>query len=197
LEVLLIRKILAALATVVAAAIASVAVPSSPAQAQETPIRFYEIRGPGGKCLDVRNNGTANSTPVQLFSCNGTIAQVWQLWTDRAGNPQSWIAANSGKILDVAGGGTGNGSLVQIHELNGGSNQRWLGPNPFSGGPIVNAPNASGRCLDAPGGNTADGTQLQIYDCNGTAAQTWTARFLFCLHCSLAPSSPPPAGFRG
>src|SRR5215470_4281528 len=41
-----------------------------------------EIRGLGTtnlalKCLDVKGAGTANNTPVQLFTCNGTVAQRW------------------------------------------------------------------------------------------------------------------------
>ena len=41
-----------------------------------------EIRGVGTtnvalKCLDVRGAGTADGTPVQLFTCNGTRAQRW------------------------------------------------------------------------------------------------------------------------
>ena len=41
-----------------------------------------EIRGLGTtnlalKCLDVRGAGTANNTPVQLFTCNATVAQRW------------------------------------------------------------------------------------------------------------------------
>ena len=36
-----------------------------------------------GKCLDVRNGGTANGTPVQLFDCNGSGSQTWATQAER------------------------------------------------------------------------------------------------------------------
>jgi len=62
-----------------------------------------EIRGLGTtnlalKCLDVRGAGTANNTPVQLFTCNGTVAQRWfYTASGQILNPPS------GKCLDLSG----------------------------------------------------------------------------------------------
>jgi hypothetical protein len=36
------------------------------------------IRLANGKCLDVKGAGTAPLTRVQLWSCNNTVAQLWQ-----------------------------------------------------------------------------------------------------------------------
>jgi len=37
-----------------------------------------EIHGvDSGRCLDVRDGGTAPGTPVQIYDCNGTAAQTW------------------------------------------------------------------------------------------------------------------------
>jgi hypothetical protein len=61
-----------------------------------------EIRGLGTtnlalKCLDVRGAGTANNTPVQLFTCNGTVAQRWfYTASGQILNPPS------GKCLDLS-----------------------------------------------------------------------------------------------
>src|SRR5262249_44547933 len=38
--------------------------------------------GIAGKCVDIRNSGTADGTPVQLYDCNGTNAQSWTLAGD-------------------------------------------------------------------------------------------------------------------
>ncbi|HET8640390.1 MAG TPA: lectin [Pseudonocardiaceae bacterium] len=123
--------------------------------------RTGRISGLAGKCVDVRYSGTADGTPVQLWTCNGTGAQTWTLASDGT-------VRALGKCLDVAASGIANGTKVQLWQCNGtGAQQWWPRPN----GALVNPP--SGRCLDVPGSNSTDGTQLQIYACNGTAAQTW------------------------
>lgn len=117
-----------------------------------------------GKCADVRNSGTADGTPVQLYACNGTGAQRWTYVPGTGGTLRAL-----GRCLDVNGGATANGTKVQLWTCNGTGAQRWVtGPDSS----LINP--QSGRCLDDPGSSTADGTQLQIYDCNGTAAQRWT-----------------------
>ncbi|MBC8994854.1 family 16 glycosylhydrolase, partial [Micromonospora chalcea] len=120
-----------------------------------------QIIGYGNKCVDVASAGTANGTPVQLWTCNGTAAQRW-----------SWNADGSvralGKCLDVAAGSTASGAKVQLYDCNGTGAQKWV----FSAaGDIVN-PQAN-KCLDATGPSSADGTRLQIWDCTGAANQKW------------------------
>ncbi|MFF5075458.1 ricin-type beta-trefoil lectin domain protein [Actinoplanes sp. NPDC000266] len=79
-----------------------------------------ELRGLGGRCLDVNGNGTANGTKIQLWTCNGTAAQRF------TANPDGTVvAAGSGKCLDVNANGTANGTLVQLWECNGTAAQRW------------------------------------------------------------------------
>ena len=120
------------------------------------------ITGLAGKCVDVRQGGTANGTPVQLYTCNGSDAQQWTVYSDGS-------LSALGKCLEVPYSATTNNTLVQLYTCNGTDAQLW---RPQSDGALLN-PN-SGRCLDVPDSNSDDSTQLQIYDCNGTPAQTWT-----------------------
>ncbi|CAL9346941.1 ricin-type beta-trefoil lectin domain protein [Streptomyces sp. enrichment culture] len=139
--------------------------PYHPAQGRSTYHPTAAFRsGIPGKCVDVRGAATADGTPVQLYTCNGTAAQRWTHVPGEGGTLRAL-----GRCLDVSGGGTANGTRVQLWHCNGTGAQRWL-PGPDSS--LVNP--RSGRCLDDPGSSTADGTQLQIWDCNGTAAQRWT-----------------------
>ncbi|SBT40255.1 glycoside hydrolase family 16 protein [Micromonospora auratinigra] len=119
------------------------------------------IVGYGGKCVDVASANTANGTPIQLWTCNGTGAQQW-----------SWPADGSvralGKCLDVAAGSTANGAKVQLYDCNGTGAQKWVFT---AAGDIVN-PQAN-KCLDATGVSSADGTRLQLWDCTGGANQKW------------------------
>ena len=114
-----------------------------------------------GKCVDINQSGTANSTKVQLWTCNQTGAQKWALVGDGTLQAQ-------GGCADVTHSGTTNGTLVQLYQCNGTGAQQWQ----VSGHELINP--ESGRCLDDPNSSTTDGTQLQIYDCNQSNAQTWT-----------------------
>ncbi|HEY1486281.1 MAG TPA: glycoside hydrolase family 3 C-terminal domain-containing protein, partial [Micromonosporaceae bacterium] len=106
-----------------------------------------QITGLAGLCLDVRSASTANGTPVQVYTCNGTAAQKWTVATN--GTLQAL-----GKCLDINGGGTANGTLVQLYDCNGTGAQIWhAGAN----NSLVNP--QSGKCLDDTNSSTTPGTQ--------------------------------------
>jgi beta-glucosidase len=152
---------LASLLTVTGAASAgtrpAVAVPS------HLTITMGPVFGIYGKCVDVRNASPADGTPVQIYTCNGTVAQQWTVTPGPAG----YTLRAEGKCLDVLGAGTADGTPVQIYTCNGGVAQNWVPLN----GELIN-PN-SGRCLDDPASSGVDTTPLQIWDCHQTANQIW------------------------
>jgi hypothetical protein len=120
------------------------------------------VTGLDGLCMDVRGGAVNDGTPVQIYNCDGTNAQQWNV-----------VAADNslrslGKCLDVAGGGTANGTLVDLYDCDGTGAQVWV---PQGNGELLNP--QSGRCLDDPNFSTAPGTQLEVWDCNGGANQTW------------------------
>jgi GH18 family chitinase len=121
-----------------------------------------QIKGIGGKCVDVAGNNSANGTAVQLWTCGSGAGQTWTVSTDGT------IRA-LGKCLDVAAAGTANGTVTQLYDCNGTGAQSWQAQ---SNGNLRN-PN-SGRCLDATGPSSADGTRLQIWDCAASSNQIWT-----------------------
>ncbi len=119
------------------------------------------ITGYADKCVDVRGQNQANSTPVQIWDCLGNAGQTWKVGTDGT-------VRALGKCLDVQGGRTGNATLVQIYDCNGTGAQQWRArPD----GSLLNP--QSGRCLDDLGFSTTNGNQLGIWDCNGAANQVW------------------------
>ncbi|MEU1408570.1 lectin [Streptomyces sp. NPDC005728] len=119
--------------------------------------------GLDGKCLDDDTAGTADGTRVQIYDCNGSLAQLWTVNSDGT-------VRILGKCLDVYGGSTANGARVQLYTCHGGTNQQWRATDE---GTLVNP--ASGRCLDVPGFSTTNGTQVTLWDCNGGANQRWRA----------------------
>ena len=121
------------------------------------------ITGIGGKCVDVNAASSADGTAVQLYTCNGTVAQKWTVGSDGT------IKA-LGKCLDVTAASTANGAKVQLYTCNGTGAQDWS--YNAATHDIVNIP--ANKCLDATGQSSADLTRLQIWTCTGTTNQKWT-----------------------
>jgi predicted alpha-1,2-mannosidase len=117
--------------------------------------------GIAGKCADDSSRGTADGNKIQLWDCNGTVAQQFTVKSDGS-------LGIMGKCMDVTSSGTANGTLVQLYTCNSTGAQQW---KQQSDGSLLNP--QSGRCLDDPNSTTTNGTQLQIYDCNGSNAQKW------------------------
>ncbi|SDT04982.1 PQQ-dependent sugar dehydrogenase [Actinoplanes derwentensis] len=120
------------------------------------------VVGLAGKCLDVSGAGTADGTKIQLWTCNGTAAQNWQI------TGQVWRNPASNKCLDAAGGATANGTKAQLWTCNGSGAQNWTAQSNRT----VRNPQ-SGRCLDVSEVKPDDGQQIHLWDCNGAANQLW------------------------
>jgi chitinase len=119
------------------------------------------VTGYQGLCLDVRGANSADGTPVQVYTCNGTNAQTWSLTSSNQ-------LQALGKCLDVTAAGTANGTKVQLYTCNGTGAQVWQHQ---SNGEYVN-PN-SGKCLDDTGFG-GSGTQAQIWACADSSNQQWS-----------------------
>ena len=132
----------------------------SPSPSGGNPGGSGQVTGYQGMCLDVRGAATADGTPVQVYTCNGTGAQSWT---------QSGSALQSlGKCLDVSGAGTANGTKVQLWTCNGTGAQAWQHQ---SNGEYINS--NSGKCLDDTAFGGA-GTQVQIWSCADSSNQQWS-----------------------
>ncbi|MFF1446985.1 glycoside hydrolase family 19 protein [Streptomyces sp. NPDC058274] len=132
--------------------------PASPAAAATG-----QISGLAGKCIDVAGASSANGTAVQLYDCNGSAAQQWNVGSDGT------IRA-LGKCLDVTGNSTADGAQLQLWDCSGGANQKWA---VSSAQDIVSI--SANKCVDVTGNNSANSTRLQIWTCTGAANQKWTA----------------------
>ncbi|WP_241757287.1 RICIN domain-containing protein [Streptomyces sp. WAC00263] len=118
------------------------------------------IHAAADKCLDVQGAKKDNGTPVQLYTCNGSAAQKWEIRGD------ALVNVNSGKCLDVKSSGSANGTAVQIWTCNSSAAQKWE----FDSHATTRLYNAgSSKCLDL---HTYDnGQDAQLYTCNGTDPQ--------------------------
>ncbi|MFC8952729.1 ThuA domain-containing protein [Streptomyces sp. NPDC057101] len=123
--------------------------------------RIGEVKGVGGKCLDVDNAQTADGTKIQLWTCNGSAAQKWTVSGDGT-------LKALGKCLDVSGGGSADGTRIQLWTCNGTGAQKWA---PQADGTVRNP--QSGKCLDASGGTWNDGTAVHLWTCHTGPNQKW------------------------
>ncbi|WP_320066699.1 PQQ-dependent sugar dehydrogenase [Micromonospora sp. RTGN7] len=124
--------------------------------------RTGPVMGLGGKCLDVRNGASADGTQVQIYTCNGSAAQVWTVTSN------STVKA-LGKCLDVSGAGTADGTKIQLWTCNGSGAQNWSAQ---ADGTLRNV--GSGKCLDVSGNTSTDGTVVHLWTCGTGANQKWT-----------------------
>ncbi|MEU6816558.1 RICIN domain-containing protein [Streptomyces sp. NPDC046860] len=126
-----------------------------------------QVPAASGKCLDVQGAATANGTPVQIYTCNGSSAQRWQLWGSYDGG-RTLRNVNSGKCLEVAGGAVADGTKIQIRDCGSAKAQQWTF-DVRSAGALRNA--ATGKCVHLPTfDNSKDAVQSA---CNGSTAQNF------------------------
>ncbi|MFK4599233.1 hypothetical protein RKD30_005900 [Streptomyces pristinaespiralis] len=123
-----------------------------------------ELRGTTGKCLDVEGAKTANGTPVQVYTCNGSAAQQWLLEGDDLGMHLRNV--NSQKCLDVAGNDSANGTKIRIWTCNSSPAQTWES-NIRATGPLKNR--GTGKCLDMP--KYDNSVNARLWTCSGAAPQ--------------------------
>ncbi|MDW4909623.1 RICIN domain-containing protein [Streptomyces sp. ADMS] len=118
------------------------------------------LHAASGKCLEVGASATASGTPVQIYTCNGTAGQKWEIRGDAIVN------VASGKCLDVNNAGTANGTGVQIWPCNQTGAQQW---EYDTHGTTRLFNKGTSKCLDL---HTYDnGRDAWMWDCNGTDPQ--------------------------
>jgi hypothetical protein len=128
-----------------------------------------EVRGANGKCLDVEGGKDANGTPVQVYTCNGSAAQQWELYGN--GRELHLMNIDSQKCLDVSGAKADNGTKIQIWTCNNSPAQTWEA-NVRATTALKNA--GTGKCLDLH--KYDNGNNAWLWGCNGTAPQQFAIK---------------------
>lgn len=119
--------------------------------------------------LDAAGGGTKNGTNVQLYTANGTAAQLWIVTSDKDGY-YTFINKKSGKALDVAGASAKNTTNIWLYQSNGTKAQKWKIVPSGTGYMFQSALNKT-FVLDAAGNGKANGTNIHLYKNNATPAQ--------------------------
>ncbi|WP_328971876.1 ricin-type beta-trefoil lectin domain protein [Streptomyces sp. NBC_00239] len=127
--------------------------------ASKVPVRYAPSPD---TCVDAPGNNSGNGMHHQMYGCNGTPAQQFDV------NANGTLTHN-GQCTAASGNQTTSGTAIIFWGCLNEGGQQWL---PRADGSIYNP--QSGMCLDLPWGNRNWGTQLQLFGCNGTAAQRWS-----------------------
>lgn len=140
------------------------------------PKRWYNVVNVNsGSCVDDAEYGTKNGAKIQQWACNGTDAQLNQMWKFKpTGNGYYKVLVKQAKKLgwQATNNGTANGTPIQLWTYAGTDHQQWKAEAAGSGA-FRFVGRGSGKCLDVPAASKENGVQLQLYDCNGTAAQSF------------------------
>ncbi|MCX4386086.1 ricin-type beta-trefoil lectin domain protein [Micromonospora peucetia] len=127
--------------------------------------------GLANKCIDLSSGLAVAGRPIQLYSCNGTIAQKWT-FTPAPGQNQNNPNLGTVSVYDdwcVQPAANTAGSAFGVQQCNGLANQHL---ERLSTGQLKHA--ASGLCLAVKDAATANGTPLVLAACAGsTPAQQW------------------------
>jgi len=120
--------------------------------------------GKTNDCLDVWHDGSTLGTTVDLYTCNGTAAQQWNI------NANGTIEDANGQCLDNWKALKTNYNPIRTYTCSSTDGaQQWR----LTGNTLYNP--MTGKCVDDPGSSTTNGKPLELYTCNGGKNQTWVA----------------------
>lgn len=120
--------------------------------------------------FDVCNGSKDNGANIQLYSKNGSPAQLWKINTDKSTKLSTITNVGSGKVLDIYNGNFSKGANIQQYQYNSSIAQKWKIVKDNDGYRIISAA-SDYLCIDLAGGNYANGTNVQLYSSNNTLAQ--------------------------
>ncbi|MFF4207964.1 ricin-type beta-trefoil lectin domain protein [Streptomyces sp. NPDC001796] len=125
--------------------------------------------GLADKCLDLKGGLAVAGTAIQLYQCNGSIAQNWRFSPTPGGTNPDQGTLNVYDKWCVQPAGNTAGSAVQLQKCDGSAGQE-LKRN--ASGQLTHV--SSGLCLAVQGANSANSTPIVLATCDGTKAeQLW------------------------
>jgi len=149
--------------------------PAEPARAAFTPkadANYTLVARKANKCFQFTGANTNGNAHGEIWTCNGTDAQLFTL-QPVAGGYFSIVNVRSKMCLDVVGGATGDGAGTQQYPCMGQPNQQWIVADGSTGGLRI-VSRHSGKVLDVADEAIADGTQVNTWTWKGMAHQEFT-----------------------
>lgn len=133
----------------------------------------------GDKVLDIVNGSHNNGANLQIYTPNGSEAQVFELGYSSSYSAYYFSLKDSGKFIDTEANTNGQ-SNVFLWEGTGAEGQQWYIEDAGKGYYYIR--NVWGYYLDAVNGENKDGTNVQVYAFNGSDNQKWKLKNLVCVN---------------
>lgn len=142
---------------------------------------YYRIYLAGSEkklALDVADASSKPGANLQVFSANGSDAQLWKFIDNGSGG--YYLKSKCGTYVDVRNTNFTDGNNVQMYSLLGGSAQKWvldeewavMDETPVEDGVYyIHSSLANNKVLDIADASLKERANVQIFTQNGTAAQ--------------------------
>ncbi len=122
--------------------------------------RVGTVLGVAGMCMDLDGAVAVKGNRVQVWTCNGTVAQTVTVETDETLRLLGLCVRGLNGVVTA-------GTLTEVWTCDGQPDQRWR----FVGNRIVNP--GTGLCLDTEGRGSGNGTRLTAVACDDGVSQRW------------------------
>jgi hypothetical protein len=130
-------------------------------------LEYRTLRNDTGRCLDLKEQSSADGTVVHQWSCHEADSQLWAM--DAAGQIHSKL--DPSKCLDLWNGSFDEGTEVVLWPCHGGFNQRWAwGPEG-----TLRSYGQTQRALDlrGAGSGASNGQIAHLWDVHYGSSQRW------------------------
>jgi glucose/arabinose dehydrogenase len=124
-------------------------------------------------CIDVPGGSFIPGTQLQLWECNRTSAQTWQLVPKTTAQVEV-RRAGTNLCFGTPGGSAFEGQALTQATCNNSTSQRFHG-EPMPGGVQLRR-TGTNLCADVENGSNDFGAPLKLWTCNGTAAQIFAVQ---------------------
>ncbi len=134
---------------------------------------YADIRGFGGKCVDIPGGNAASGVSLRISDCNELYFQRWLLTYDNGSRSQGILRSDVGNrclSTDPLISPVVAGSAIKLWDCNGSVNQKWVAQQD---GSLYNP--ASGLCLEVQTINGTPGNNVPLLaaSCGGQLWQKW------------------------
>jgi beta-glucosidase len=132
--------------------------------------RYAVVNVATQNCVDAKDWGTAEGTPVQQWACPEPAKNaLWRLRETPRGFYRVVNVHATGKVLAVVDGSSANGAKVELSTERGAVGQWRVLANGEGMWRLVNR--QSGKCLDVTDGSLDNGARMQQWDCTAGVNQ--------------------------
>jgi hypothetical protein len=128
------------------------------------------------RALNVRDNGTANGTAIDVRAAAFTLNQRWQIEKQADGSfkIKAWPGRTDvSQVMDLNAWATSNGAAVTTWQDAGSQNQRWYFEALDDGWWRITPAISTDKCLEVYGTAAAEGSPVDIWGFWGGANQMW------------------------